>query len=77
MESWFKVGGANAIADKLVNERKTKPCVITTSKMEFMNNNNNNGPAPNLNILTIRADDYKTWAERRQALEQLLLNNKK
>ena len=78
MESWFKVGGANAIADKLVNERKTKPCVITTSKMEFMNNNNNNeGPRPNLNILTIRADDYKTWAERRQALEQLLLNNKK
>ena len=75
MESWFKVGGVNAIADKLVAERKTKPCVITTSKMEFMENSD--GPRPDFKILTLRADDYKTWAQRRQAFEQLLLSNKK
>ena len=76
MESWFKVGGADAIADKLVAEKKTRPCVITTSKLEFMQNNNDNGPRPDIKILTLRADDYKTWKDRRHALEQLLLQNK-
>ena len=75
MESWFKVGGADAIADKLVAERKTRPCILTTSKLEFMNNEN--GPHPDFKILTLRADDYKTWAERRHALEKLLLDNNK
>ena len=34
-ESWFKIGGADAIADRLLADGKTKPCVITTSTMDF------------------------------------------
>ena len=30
MESWFKVGGANLIADKLLAEGKAKPCMMMT-----------------------------------------------
>ena len=74
MESWFKVGGADAIADKLVADGKTKPCVITTSDMKFMQQ----GPqAPDFKVLTLRADDYQTWAQRRHALVKLLLSNAK
>ena len=75
MESWFKVGGANAIADKLVNEKKAQPCILTTSSLDFMRNSN--GPHPDFKILTLRADDYPTWADRRHALENLLLQTKK
>lgn len=70
MESWFKVGGADAIADKLVDDGITKACIITTSTLEMMKRGN--GPAPNFKIHTLRADDYKTWPERRKALESLL-----
>ena len=74
MESWFKVGGADAIADKLVADGKTKPCVITTSDLKFMHQ----GPqAPDFKVLTLRADDYQTWAQRRRALVKLLLSNAK
>ena len=38
MESWFKVGGADAIADQLLSTGKTRSCIITTSKLEFMQN---------------------------------------
>ena len=73
MESWFKVGGADAIADKLVAEGKAKPCIITTSDLKFMHQ----GPqAPDFKVLTLRADDYQTWAQRRRALVKLLLNAK-
>ena len=67
-ESWFKVGGANAIADKLISQKKTKACIITTSRLEFMQN----GDGPKPEVHTLRADDYKTWSERRNALEALL-----
>ena len=70
MESWFKVGGADAIADKLVDEGKTKACVLTTSKLEMMKQGD--GPFQNIKIHTLRADDYKNWPERRKALENLL-----
>ncbi len=77
MESWFKVGGADAIADKLVSEGKTPPCIITTSTLEWMKNMPK-GDAPEFKVHTLRADKYKTWAERRHALEKLLLKlNKK
>ena len=36
MESWFKVGGADAIVDKLVADGQAKPCIITTGNMDFM-----------------------------------------
>lgn len=57
-ESWFKIGGADAIADRLISEGRCKPCVLTTGHADT--------------DLVIRADDYKTWEERRQALEKLL-----
>lgn len=57
-ESWFKIGGADGIADRLIAEGRCKPCVITTGEADTE--------------LVLRADDYKTWEERRQALEKLL-----
>lgn len=69
-ESWFKVGGADAIADKLIAEGKCKPCVITTGNMPSRGNNN-----PDIKIHTLHADDYSTWQERREALEKLLTEN--
>ena len=46
MESWFKVGGADAIADALLAEGKTKPCIITTSPLEFMQGGGFGGARP-------------------------------
>ena len=63
MESWFKVGGADAIVDKLLAEKKIKPCMLTTGEMGGMQ-----GPE----VTTLKADDYKTWPERRKALIKLL-----
>ena len=67
-ESWFKVGGADAIADKLSAEQQLKPFLITTSKLDFMQQIN----GIELDVRTLRASDYKTWEERRQALVKLL-----
>lgn len=36
MESWFKLGGADAIVDKLIADGQAKPCIITTGNMDFM-----------------------------------------
>lgn len=57
-ESWFKIGGADAIADQLFAQKRCKSCVLTT--------------APVKGAKVLRADDYNTWEERRQALEKLL-----
>ena len=67
-ESWFKVGGADAIADKLSAEHQLKPFIMTTSKLDFMQQFN----GVEMDIRTLRASDYKTWEERRQALAKLL-----
>ena len=73
MESWFKIGGADAIADRLVSEGKTKPCIITTSTLEFMNQSG--APQmPGFKVNTLRADDYPTWSHRRRALFKLLID---
>ena len=71
MESWFKVGGADAIADRLLADGKTRPCIITTSTLDFMQ-----GPSrmPSFKPRTLRADDYPTWSHRRRALVKLLLD---
>lgn len=58
VESWFKVGGADAIADRLIAEGRSKPYVITTGEAET--------------DLVLCADDFHTWEERRNALEKLL-----
>ena len=72
MESWFKVGGADAIADRLLADGKTKPCVITTSNLEFMRQANM-PQRPGLRGRTLKADDYPTWPQRRRALFRLLI----
>lgn len=74
MESWFKVGGANAIADRLIADGNARPCVMTTSTLDFMKH----GPQmPDFKVKTLRADDYSTWSQRRQALFKLLVSSKK
>ena len=68
-ESWFKIGGANAIADKLLAEGKTKSCILETgATIEGQSHDTK------WKVYTLRASDYKTWPERRKALEQLLLS---
>ena len=70
MESWFKVGGADAIVDRLMAEGKTKPCIVTTSTLDFMQGM---PQMPGFKIRTLRADDYPTWTQRRRALVRILL----
>ncbi|MDE6559751.1 MAG: hypothetical protein K2K75_00055 [Muribaculaceae bacterium] len=57
-ESWFKVGGVDALADAMIAEKICQPVKLTTSPVET--------------DLVIKADDYTTWDERRNALEKLL-----
>ena len=71
-ESWFKVGGAEAIADKLLAEGKTQPCLLVADASAKANSNN-----ADMKVYTLKASDYRTWPERRKALEQLLLNGMK
>lgn len=53
MESWFKIGQVNFIADKLIASG-AKPVIITTEAVK--------------GATVIKADDYKTWQERREAV---------
>ena len=68
IESWFKVGGADAIADKLTAEGQAAPCLIVAS---FDKPTIVSETQPQT-IHTLRASDYFTWQERREALENLL-----
>ena len=78
MESWFKVGGADAITDRLIADGKAKPCIITTSSMDFMGGGGGGGmQMPGFRINTLKADDYPTWTQRRRALVKLLFDIKK
>ena len=67
-ESWFKVGAADAIADRIHAAHHLKPFLLTTSDLDFMQQ----GFGQQMEIRTLRAADYKTWKERQQALEALL-----
>ncbi|MBR0049042.1 MAG: hypothetical protein IJP74_06970 [Prevotella sp.] len=72
MESWFKVGGADAIVDRMIADGKTRPCILTTSNLDFMG-----GGMPQMPGFTpkvLRADDFPTWTQRRRALVKLLLD---
>ena len=73
MESWFKVGGADAIADRLLADGKTKPCIITTSALSFMQQSGM-PQMPGFEPKVLRADDYPTWTQRRAALIKLLID---
>ncbi len=58
-ESWFKIGGADVMADKLIGQKKLPPfCITTDSRAK--------------GDYRLRADDYHTWPERRHALESIL-----
>lgn len=57
MESWFKVGQVNLIADKLIAEG-AKPVIITTETIK--------------GATIVKADNFKTWQERREAIEKEL-----
>ena len=70
-EGWFKLGGADAIADRLFADGKIKSCIITTSNLDFMQNT---PQMPALQVKTLRADDYPTWSQRRRALFRLLIS---
>ena len=72
-ESWFKIGGADAIADRLLADGKTKPCMITTSTMDFAQQGGGAPRMPGFKMNTLRADDYPTWSMRRRALVKLLI----
>ncbi|MBR6843177.1 MAG: family 43 glycosylhydrolase [Prevotella sp.] len=61
MESWFKIGGADVMADKLIATKKLPPFCITTCE-----------PKCDKKMYTLKADDYLSWPERRHALESLL-----
>ena len=71
MESWFKIGKADAIADQLLADGKTKACIITTSTLDFMQGM---PQMPGFSPKVLKAGDYRTWAERQRALVKLLLD---
>ena len=58
-ESWFKIGGADVMADKLIGQKKLPPFSMTTDSQAKAD-------------YRLRADDYHTWPERRHALESIL-----
>ena len=68
MESWFKVGGADAIADKLIASGQAVSCILVTGNTEV----EQPWPDAKLQVRTLRAEDYPTWQARRDALEKLL-----
>ncbi len=71
LESWFKDGGADAIADKLIAVGKAKPCFITVDGGDTKATRS--GSDIRQQVFTLNASDYSTWQERREALEQLLI----
>ena len=58
-----------------IADGKAKPCILTTSGLEFMKNMPQNDQMPKFEIKTLRADDYPTWSQRRRALFRMLLKN--
>lgn len=61
-ESWFKVGRADDIADKLLAEGKIKPTWLYVGEKAL----------PGSKVL--RADDFNTWIDRGKALEAMLMD---
>ncbi len=75
VESWFKVGGVDAIVDRLIADGKAKPCIITVSTQDFGQQGGMQMPGFKLNKLD--ANDYPTWSQRRRALVKLLIDIKR
>ena len=67
MESWFKIGGADVMADKFIAAKKLPPFCITTGEAACCK-----GKKCEKKVYTLKADDYPNWPERRHALESIL-----
>ena len=76
VESWFKVGGADAITDRLIADGNAKPCMITVSTQDF-SQQQGGMQMPGFKMNKLDANDYPTWSLRRRALVKLLLDIKK
>lgn len=61
VESWFKVGRVDEIADELIAEKKTKPVWIYVGK------------TPLEHSKVLRADDFNTWQDRSNAMRDMLM----
>lgn len=59
-ESWYQIGHANLILDQLVAEGQCKPAVLYLTEQ------------PMADVPVLRASDYVTWREARQALVKAL-----
>jgi len=59
-ESWFKMGNADEIADRLIAQGTIRPCSLVVA------------PSAPKKAKVIRASDYKTWQARSAALQALL-----
>ena len=70
IESWFKIGGADVMADKLIGLKKLPPfCIMTGCDGQ---GDCCKDKSCDKKVYTIKADDYNTWPERRHALESIL-----
>ena len=76
IEDWFKVGGADAIADRLIADGNAKPCMITVTTQDF-SQQQGGMQMPGFKMNKLDANDYPTWSQRRRALVKLLLDIKK
>ena len=66
VESWFKIGGADVMADKFIAAKKLPPFCITTGCKDKKDK------CCDKKVYTLKADDYPSWPERRHALESIL-----
>ena len=76
VEDWFKVGGADAIADRLIADGNAKPCMITVTAQDF-SQQQGGMQMPGFKMNKLDANDYPTWSQRRRALVKMLLDIKK
>ena len=76
VESWFKVGGADAITDRLIADGNAKPCMIIVSAQD-LSQQQGGMQMPGFKMNKLDSNDYPTWGLRRRALVKLLLEIKK
>ena len=70
IESWFKIGGADVMADKLIGLKKLPPfCIMTGCDGQ---DGCCKDKSCDKKTYTLKADDYPNWPERRHALESIL-----
>ena len=72
IESWFKIGGADVMADKLIGLKKLPPFCIMTGCDGNGSCCQGKDHKCDKKVYTIKADDYPNWPERRHALESIL-----